>query len=417
MSGITSRFVALVVLGSAFAMTAGACAAPSPNDLGEVEDSSRGQLPPETKAPIFDEEGKGGSEEIPTTEAPAGTATSEGIESKPNEPRFTTVTYFARNEGLPIYLAHFLGTPKAHLFSNVGLENPTDAPVKVELHGSLQGYTKSEAVASFTLAAKEKRTGFFDATLDFTALNALAAPVPAAFSLKLLVNGAIVSTWSKTVQLLPKNTVFWTKDGQPKTQDPSTMAAVMASLTTPHDKWQEIDKLLQAAAKYSKFGAMLGYQYQKAGRTPEQDVADALDQMGAVYMALKEMGVNYSSVSEDFFAGSQNVRFPSESLRAKTANCIDGSLVFAAAAEAMGMEPQIITVPGHAFVGVRAGKAGTESNSRVVLVETTVISSRTFAEANQLGVSKYTSTPSIQRSVFDIAALRKNGLLPSPFPL
>lgn len=394
------------------------CSAPaSPKDLGEIGESNRGELPPrredgeEKTAPASDRSDR---DELPP-ETP-GTSTADGIESKANEPRFTNITYFARNEGLPIYLAHFLGTPKAHLFSNVAIENPTDATVKVELRGSLQGYTKSEATATITLAPKEKKTGFFDATLDFAALNALASPVPAAFNLKLLVNGNVVSSWSKTVQLLPKNTVFWTANGQ-ATQDFATMSAVMASLTTPHDKWQEIDKLLQSAAKYSKFGAMIGYQYQQAGRTVDQDVADALDQVGAIFNALKAMGVNYSSVSEDFFTGSQNVRFPSESLRAKTANCIDGSLVVAAAAEAMGMEPQIVTVPGHAFVGVRAGKTGTESASRIIMVETTVISGKTFDEANKLGIAKYNATPATSRSVFDIAALRKNGLLPSPFPL
>ncbi len=357
-----------------------------------------------------------GGEVTPGT-APAGeTQTStEGIEATPGAPKLTSVSWFGRPEGFPTYKAHYLGK-LANLFPKIAVENPTDKPVKVELRGSLQGFSADEGVVTLDLAPGEKKEGGFNAALDFAKLNAVSAPVGATYSVKLLVDGKVVSAWSKPIQVLPKNSVFWTKSGE-TSFDKEEIAISIASLTTPHDAWQEVDKLLQEAASASETGAMLGYQYQRAGTTVDQHVAGAIDQVGAIYSTLADQGFNYTSVSADFFSGGQNVRYPAESLRVKTGNCIDASLVFASALEAIGMAPFIVVIPGHAFVGVHAGAKGTAAYDKILFVETTVVSSQPFDMALRIGLSNFQKTPADKRIVMDIESLRAAKLLPSPLPM
>ncbi len=345
----------------------------------------------------------------------ASTTTDQGISSVADQPRITSVTYFARDEGLPAYQAHLLGT-LSHLFPEIAIENPTSHKVQVELRGALQGFTVADAVATRDLAPGEKVKGFLDGTLDFQKLDAVSAPTNATYAVQLLVDGKVVSAFSQVIRVLPKSTVFWT-GADPKKIDPIELGVVVGSLTTPHDSWKEVDKLLRAAAPRSARGALVGYQYQTPTSTLDADAAGASDQLAALYATLAASGYVYTSVAQDFFAGSQTVRFPSESLRNKSGNCIDGSLVFASALEAIGMAPFVVFVPGHAFVGVHIGKKGTPSWDSAFFVETTVLSTTPFQQAIQLGLQRWNTTPATDKIVIEVEDLRAKGFLPSPLPI
>lgn len=337
------------------------------------------------------------------------------IISEPGQPRFTNITYFARPEGIPTYQAHLLGT-KEHAFQNVVVKNEADHRVTAVLRGSLQGYTRQEALVTLELDAGGTEEGWFDVTFDLDAMAKLSAPVVANYSLSLTVDGKIVSAWTKPVTLLPRNTVFWAPPGVSGVTEPM-LALATSALTTPHDRWQEIDKLLQLAAKKSAAGSMSGYQAQKPGMTVDQQIAIAKDQARAIYAALQSRGFVYTNVATDFFDGAQNVRYPAESLRASTGNCIDAALVFASALEAIGMSAAVIFTPGHAFAGFWAGPAGTAGGERLFPVEMTVLGSSSFDEAVVLGVDQWSTAPAASRFLVSLAEQRKLGFAPSPFPM
>jgi hypothetical protein len=163
---------------------------------------------------------------------------------------------------------------------------------------------------------------------------------------------------------------------------------------------------------------MLGYQYHKATSTREYDVAGANDQLGAIYGTLKARGFVYSSVTEAFFAGAQNVRYPGKSLKVTTANCIDGSLVFASILEAIGMAPAVVFVPGHAYVGVHVAPAGPPNANTFIFVETTMMGTADYAAASARGAQEFKQHREAKvETVISLADVRKAGYLPSPFPL
>ena len=78
---------------------------------------------------------------------------------------------------------------------------------------------------------------------------------------------------------------------------------------------------------------------------------------------------------------SQYVRFVDQSLTNTQANCVDGSVLLASILRKISIEPFLITVPGHMYVGFYLG-AG---KSQFVVLETTVIGLPDVAEEKKPG--------------------------------
>jgi len=76
------------------------------------------------------------------------------------------------------------------------------------------------------------------------------------------------------------------------------------------------------------------------------------NQMKAVYMALKELEITYVSAPPSFFKPiGQRLRLVDDVVTNRLGTCIDTSVLFASCLEAMDLNPLIILVEGHAFVG------------------------------------------------------------------
>ena len=117
--------------------------------------------------------------------------------------------------------------------------------------------------------------------------------------------------------------------------------------------------------------------------THEHD--ETLKQVFAVWSALQKRGIQYSSTtttpggSETVL--SQYVRFVDQSLANTQANCVDGSVLLASILRKISIEPFLVTVPGHMYVGFYLG-AG---KSQFVGLETTVIGLPEVAEEKKAG--------------------------------
>ena len=139
-------------------------------------------------------------------------------------------------------------------------------------------------------------------------------------------------------------------------------------------------------------------------------------QAQAIFEELRARGLVYVNLTgTGFFSSSQNVRYPSESLAGQGANCIDGSLLFASALEAMGMEPIIAMsrTAGHAFTAVRCWQGSTDC---VIPIETTMIGgSASFGTAYGQGVTEWNTWLSGGHLIsLDIKAARTAGVTPAP---
>ncbi len=148
--------------------------------------------------------------------------------------------------------------------------------------------------------------------------------------------------------------------------------------------------------------------YHRTG-TQADTVVDALQ---AVYEELQAWGITYDSVAFSFFnpSSSESVRWPSAVLADRAANCIDGGMLFASVMESLQLEPVVVFVPGHAYMGVRQAPGST----LLWPVETTMLGNAPFLSALLQGIGEY-QNPGIQHlAEMDIKAARLAGLVPIP---
>lgn len=114
------------------------------------------------------------------------------------------------------------------------------------------------------------------------------------------------------------------------------------------------------------------------GDVRRRDAATDLRRAGAIWAALEQRGLRYDDTDPALGRGpvvwSQRVRLPQATWRDRRANCIDSSVLIAAALERIGLQPLIVLVPGHAFVGYRNGDGSAE------YLETTLLGVRAGAD-------------------------------------
>ena len=72
----------------------------------------------------------------------------------------------------------------------------------------------------------------------------------------------------------------------------------------------------------------------------------------AIYTAIQKKYLTYATSPADFGLPGQKLRLPNEIMKYKLATCMDSTLLFAAVAEACGLNPVVVLIHGHAFVGV-----------------------------------------------------------------
>lgn len=173
-----------------------------------------------------------------------------------------------------------------------------------------------------------------------------------------------------------------------------------------------VDKLLREALDSGGVSSFGGYQ---------GSADDVLKEIGAVWKALKKRGFAYSSITRPSKNGktitSQHVRLIGDSIRTSQANCVDGSVLFASVFRKLGMDPFLVSVPGHMFVGVYLDSQKKE----YACIETTMLGNSTFAEAVRSGnkdFKKYRSKLNAAENkdpdyeIIDIAEAREMGILP-----
>ena len=103
-----------------------------------------------------------------------------------------------------------------------------------------------------------------------------------------------------------------------------------------------------------------------------------MEQVAAIYTTLQDMDVSYVS-STISYTGQQNIRLPADSIGEASANCIDGTLLFASAFERVGINPILVIdfQMGHAYVGFQIDK----NEKNFVFLDTVYVGNRDFSEA------------------------------------
>jgi hypothetical protein len=161
----------------------------------------------------------------------------------------------------------------------------------------------------------------------------------------------------------------------------------LCAFVTPHAP--EIEDLLRRAVEYHPDRQIVGYQV--AGSVEEARHV-MREQVQAIYGALKhDAGLAYVNSPLNFGKQegqiTQRVRLPVTSLHehGSRANCIDGTVLYASLLELASLEPLIVIVPGHAFVGWRIWR-GLEDYD---FLETTMTGAEDFEAALRTGTQQY----------------------------
>ena len=84
--------------------------------------------------------------------------------------------------------------------------------------------------------------------------------------------------------------------------------------------------------------------------------------MAAIYTAITEQQIIYSTIPASFEEYGQRVRLADSVMAQKLGTCLDMALLYASCLEAIGLNALIIITQGHAFAGALAS-AGNFSGS------------------------------------------------------
>jgi hypothetical protein len=249
----------------------------------------------------------------------------------------------------------------------------------------------------------------------FDALKNQRQPLPLNVSFSVSLNGGEPVTKVKTVLIRSINDcpTGYSNLADDSFQDISFMFAAYVNESHPM-----IDVILKEALKTKIVSSFSGYQYGEAD--------EVYDQVYAIWTALQKRGIKYSSITTPSaysdLVSSQNIRFIEESLENAQANCVDGSVLMASILYKIGINPFLVVLPDHLFLGFYLD----EKNEYFACIETNLLSEgkgRKFFDQMladslvefQKHEDKFLKDDDPDYQVIDIPAAREMGIVPIAF--
>jgi hypothetical protein len=240
----------------------------------------------------------------------------------------------------------------------VAVENP--APnTRLTLQARIDAIAEPSEFETVLQDAGTTYLGFPTIRYRYDYLTKLKQPIIANATIRLFLDGAPFGQMTQAVRVRSINDApyaFKQPDGS--YDDLSWMFAAYVNENHP---W--IDQLL-GEARYSTPRGFIGYQ-----GAPQ----DVYEQVFAIWNVLQRRGVRYSNIttptgySDKVF--SQYVRSFEDSVRSSQANCVDGSVLIASILRRIGIDPFLVRVPGHMYLGFYVDA----NHSSAAYLETTMI--------------------------------------------
>ncbi len=281
------------------------------------------------------------------------------------------------------------------------LTNQTNGPVTISITSEISDWAPP-SISTITLEANENKE--FRQTPFGIKLLRKHSSIPATIMLKASINDKIIYQETKSLNIRSADEMVWSLN------KPYDTSPLIAAWVTPNNDY--VETILSRAKERLYSRSLSGYQ--------EQDITS---QVNAIFYAVRNSKISYvnSMLSFGRVGFTQRVRLPEESIVDGSANCIDGAVLFASLFENIGLEPVIVLIPHHAFVGVHTSK----NSSETLFIETTIVGRRTlnsiftlestFNAAVREGAAEYNkalqSDPSSVH-VIDIKKARESGIYP-----
>lgn len=262
-------------------------------------------------------------------------------------------------------------------------------------------------------------------------LEKVIRPIPATLTYKIIKKNkgkrVIYEQNTATVNLLPKDQIIWIVDDF-KSGSKYDLSKMLGSWIGPTDTKGLLDKIRGRAKKYHPKGVLIGEQ-------GDTSLEDKTLQVKALYDCLnKESGIGY--VNQPFYFGTpgQRVLTAEEVISSKAGNCIDLVILFASLMEGLGINPLILLMPEHAFIGwgnkyktsemsflecTTLGRVNPETNKKYAFEESFEIAKKTYKEKFLfIGSEDYLPIRSVFHGsergyIVDLAEVRKEGIFRS----
>ena len=253
----------------------------------------------------------------------------------------------------------YLGNPKSIIGVRVRSSKPL-SHVRVEV-AETKFYAQS--VSEFDLPKPDIDYIIYpDIIWNYEALKNNAQPEPISVVVDAEINGKKIGRKIQTFSVRSINECllgYYTKGR--KFHDTGIFFAAYVNEDHPM-----IDQILREALNTRIVNKFLGYQARNAAAAVDKQVY-------ALWNVLQKRNFRYSSVSNTSLSSnvviSQRVRTFEDALNSSQINCVDGSVLFASLLRAINIEPILVRIPGHMFVGYY-----TDSNRKNVnFLETTMI--------------------------------------------
>ncbi|MFC4665251.1 hypothetical protein [Falsiporphyromonas endometrii] len=247
--------------------------------------------------------------------------------------------------------SNYLGNPKSLI--GVKLSSPKAlSKVRIEVDAT-PFYRKS--VSEFILNKSNKEyTIYPDIIWNYEALRNNNQPEPINVVVHVTLNGKDLGQKVRTFSVRSVNECLlgYMTHGN-KFHDTGIFFAAYVNEDNPM-----IDKLLREALNTRIVSRFLGYQSRRPNMVDRQ--------VYALWNALQKRNFKYSSVSNTSLSSNvvyaQRVRTFDDALESSQINCVDGSVLMASLLKAINIEPILVRIPGHMFVGYYTDRNHTKAN-------------------------------------------------------
>lgn len=174
---------------------------------------------------------------------------------------------------------------------------------------------------------------------------------------------------------------------------------MMAAFVTPNHP--EISKIIRSASevlsRWTGSPSFDAYQSLSPDRVKKQ--------MAAIYEAIKSLDIVYCSPPASFEKEGQRIRTCDTIFLQKLGTCVDMAFLYASCLEAVGLNPLIIVIKGHAFVG---SWLVDQTFADSVNDDVSLLKKRVAAGINEIGLVEATCMNSGQSFSFDEAMNHAN---------
>jgi hypothetical protein len=282
---------------------------------------------------------------------------------------------------------------------DVTITNPTDAGIRNRIAVRVRGWSDQE-IQIAELGAGEVRTFRFSPTFR-ERLYRNREIVGATAEIEITdMAGRDLQTTTVPVRLRSADDMYWGTRFK--------FAPFIASWVTPHEL--QVEKILSKAKELAPLRRLPGYE---GWKTPTEQEKATNAQAKAIYYALQRHGLSYVKSSTTLGKNlgiTQRVRMPRESLGQSSANCIDAAVMFASLFENLGMDPIVVLVPGHAYVGVRAAVG----SQRYIFIDVALTGRVSFEAAVRSAEEGLTRFGPSEITRIPIDQSRTSGIYPMP---